>query len=217
MEYKDRKFSGLWLALGCFVLALLLSMGHLQREREMLAGRLAPSILRFHILANSDSDLDQAVKLEVRSLILDYVRDLLPAGADKAETEACLSRFKDSIEEQANQFLAKNGFLYRAHMQLTRCYFPTRVYGNLVFPCGTYDAVRITLGKGDGHNWWCVLYPRFCFVDAVCTEVPSESMELLRKNVNQDDLLAMEDHRPDIKIRFRLFPKLTLTLPSQIP
>lgn len=215
--HDDKWFSGLWMGLGCILMGILLWMGQVQGDRERLAERLAPSVLRFHILANSDSDADQEVKLRVRSLILDYVGELLPEDADKAETAACLSRFQDAIEERANRFLAENGFLYQAHMQLTRCYFPTRVYGELVFPCGTYDAVRVTLGKGEGHNWWCVLYPRFCFADAVCSKVPPESMELLRRNVNQDDFLALEDHRPDIKIGFRLIPGLVLTLPQQSP
>lgn len=216
MKYKNenKKIPALWLALGCFVLAFLLSLGHLQKEREQLADRLSLQVLRFHVLANSDSDSDQAVKLEVRSLILDYIQQLLPRGADKEETAACLSKYQADIEACANRFLEEKGFGYQAHLQLTRSYFPTRVYGNMVFPCGTYDAVRMILGKGEGHNWWCVLYPRFCFVDAVCSEVPEESVKLLRQSLNQDDYLALEDHRPDIHIGFRLFPRLTVTLPS---
>jgi len=64
------------------------------------------------------------------------------------------------------------------------------------------------LGKGRGHNWWCVLYPRFCFVDAVCSSIPEETLAFLQQNVNQDDFLALEDNRPEIKIRFFLLPDL---------
>ena len=97
---------------------------------------------------------------------------------------------------------------------MTRSYFPTRVYDDVVIPCGVYDAARVTLGAGKGHNWWCVLYPRFCFVDAACREVPEESRALLYENLSQDDRLALEDDRPEIDIRFLFFPSLVLTPPS---
>lgn len=198
----------LMISLGCFLLAMLLAMGRVQASRESLAARIAPSVLRFHILANSDSGEDQQVKLQVRSLILDYVRDHLSPDDGKKETISYLKEHRGDIEQTASRFLARAGFPYRAQLQLTKCYFPTRAYGDLVFPCGYYDAARVILGDGAGHNWWCVLYPRFCFADAACTGVPEASMQLLRDNINQGDFLAMEDRRPDVQIRFFIFPFL---------
>ncbi len=213
---KDNKkgISCMILALGCFSLSLLVLMGQIRQRQEALADRISPSVLRFHILANSDSKKDQEIKLKVRSLILDYIQTQLPENAGKQETEACLAAKRPAIEARANEYLASHGFDYQAKLQLTRCYFPMRAYGAMVFPCGTYDAARIILGKGKGHNWWCVLYPRFCFVDAVCSEIPDESLAVLRQNIKQDDYLALEDHRPELNIRFRLFPGLSFTLPS---
>ena len=187
------------LGLGFLFMALLLSMNQVQQQREALAQRIAPSLLRFHILANSDSSADQQVKLEVRSLILDYIQELLPPEQGKKETIRCLREQKAAIEKTASQYLAQRG------------YFPTRVYDNMVIPCGEYDAARITLGKGKGHNWWCVLYPRFCFVDAACKEIPKESRSQLRNQINQDDYLALENHRPDFEFRFRLFPSFSFS------
>ena len=199
------------LALGLGFLFLALSMNQVQKQREALAERIAPSLLRFHILANSDSPADQQVKLEVRSLILDYIQELLPDRQGKEETIRCLREQKAAIEETASQYLAQRGYPYKAALEITRCYFPTRVYDNMVIPCGQYDAARITLGKGDGHNWWCVLYPRFCFVDAACKEIPRESRNQLRNQINQDDYLALENHRPDFEFRFRLFPSFSFS------
>lgn len=199
------------LGLGFLFLALLLSMNQVQKQREALAERIAPSLLRFHILANSDSPADQQVKLEVRSLILDYIQELLHDRQGKEETIRCLREQKAAIEETASQYLAQRGYPYKAALEITRCYFPTRVYDNMVIPCGQYDAARITLGKGDGHNWWCVLYPRFCFVDAACKEIPRESRNQLRNQINQDDYLALENHRPDFEFRFRLFPSFSFS------
>lgn len=137
------------LILPLLLLSLLLSMGNLQKRREALADRIAPSILRFHILANSDSKTDQAVKLEIRSFLLDYIRDHLPESADsKNEVSGWLFKNKTSLETAASRFLAEKQIPYSAALSLERTWFPTRVYDDLVIPCGTYDAARLILGKG---------------------------------------------------------------------
>lgn len=199
------KAARLSLALGCMFLffAFLLQMGAARSSQEALASRIAPHVLRFHILANSDSTADQDVKLEVRSLILDYIQEQLDPAADKADTVRWIAQQKQTLEELANRYLNDRGFSYGSRLQLTRCYFPTRAYGTFTFPCGVYDAARITLGDGKGHNWWCVLYPRFCFLDAACANVPAESEAILQETLNQGDFLALEEHRPDIKIRLK--------------
>lgn len=196
------------LSLGCLLLAMLLTLAQVQKGQEALADRLSPSLLRFHILANSDSGKDQEVKLKVRSLILDYMQERLDGDADKEETVEYLQNHQREVEQLADRYLEENGFDYQAKLELTNCYFPTRVYDGLVFPCGNYDAARITLGKGDGHNWWCVLYPRLCFVDAACSEIPEESERKLAAELKESDYLALRDNRPKIEIRFLIFPFL---------
>lgn len=201
------------LLLPLLLLFLLLSMGSLQKNREALAERVAPSILRFHILANSDSREDQAVKLELRSFLLDYIEKRLPENVDSKEAvTGWLSAHKSSLESVSSQFLAQKQMPYSASFSFERAWFPTRAYDDLVFPCGTYDAVRVILGNGNGHNWWCVLYPRFCFLDEVCKEIPDESRKELQNKLNQGDYPLLEDHRPDIKIRFFFFPELYSTV-----
>lgn len=203
------------LFLSLLLLFLLLTMGNLQKSREALADRIAPSILRFHILANSDSREDQAVKLEVRSFLLDYIHDRLLETADSKEAVTTwLSENKRSLETAADSFLTEKQAPYQARLDLERTWFPTRVYDGLVVPCGTYDAVRVILGDGKGHNWWCVLYPQFCFLDEVCKEIPEESRKELQEKLNQGDYPLLEDHRPDLKIQFFFFPYLQPALPS---
>ena len=203
------------LILPLLLLSLLLSMGNLQKRREALADRIAPSILRFHILANSDSKTDQAVKLEVRSFLLDYTRNHLPESADsKKEVCGWLSENKTSLETAASRFLAEKQIPYTAAFSLERTWFPTRVYNDLVIPCGTYDAARLILGKGKGRNWWCVLYPRFCFLDEACREIPEESRRELQEKLNQGDYPLLKDHRPELNIRFFFFPDFQPVLPS---
>ena len=199
------------LGLGFLFMALLLSMNQVQQQREALAQRIAPALLRFHILANSDSSADQQVKLEVRSLILDYIQELLPPEQGKKETIRCLREQKAAIEKTASQYLAQRGYPYGAELEITRCYFPTRVYDNMVIPVASTMPPGLRWEKGKGHNWWCVLYPRFCFVDAACKEIPKESRSQLRNQINQDDYLALENHRPDFEFRFRLFPSFSFS------
>lgn len=200
----------MFLSFTCLLVAGLIAFSQVRKQQEELASHLAPSILRFHILADSDSRQDQQVKLEIRSLILDYMQERMNPDAKKPEIIAYLTENTDSLEIMMNQYLTEQDFTYQARLQLTNCYFPARTYGEFTFPSGYYDAARIILGEGKGHNWWCVLYPRFCFVDAVCSSVPEESLALMQRNLNQDDFLALEDNRPEIKIRFFLFSKLNL-------
>lgn len=201
------------LSLACFLMAVLLSQGWVQKQRESLADQLAPSVLRFHVLAESDRPEDQQVKLEVRSLVLDYLKKHLPDRADKADTITCLQKNQREIQQLANGYLRQRGFDYHAILQLTNDYFPTRVYGPLVFPCGYYDAARITLGKGNGHNWWCVLYPQFCFLDNSCVATPEESLRKLKTMLEEEDWLALQNHRPKIQIRFLLFSQRNSNIP----
>ncbi|MCD8225056.1 MAG: stage II sporulation protein R [Clostridiales bacterium] len=201
----------MWISLLCLLAALLCMMSGLRREREALAARIVPAVLRFHVLADSDAPEDQQVKLEVRSLILDYIHGRLDDDSEKEDTVRWLKQHADEVTATADDYLTTQGFPYRSTLTLTREYFPSRVYDNFVFPCGWYDAVRVVLGNGKGHNWWCVLYPRFCFADAVCTTVPEESLALLEQKIGREDFLLLQDPRPDrnFSFQFRLFPGLS--------
>ena len=117
-------------------------------------------LIRFHVIANSDSDEDQAVKL----LGIDEARDIL----------------KDNIEEVNNiavNILRENGFDYEANTMISNENFPDKVYGDYLFPQGNYEAFRIIIGNGEGHNWWCVMFPPLCFVDETKGDVDSKELE----------------------------------------
>ena len=141
----------------CFFTAFLILMASRTTGEEALASRIAPEILRFHVLAESDSARDQNLKLGVKGLVLDYIHGQVPEDADKEQLEQWIEGNKTSIETMAQDWLADQGASYPVKLELTRDYFPTKAYGDMVFPCGTYDAVRITIGSGKGHNWWLSL------------------------------------------------------------
>lgn len=176
--YSWRSFKGqLFLALSaaCLSLSLACLTAWTRTKEEHLAEVLAPQVLRFHVLADSDSPADQELKLQVRDLLLNAIRRDVPDCSEKEQIESYIRASETKLEETANQFIKEQGFSCTADIRLERAYFPTRIYGELTFPCGVYDAVRVVLGSGSGHNWWCVLYPSLCFTSESFAVMPPES------------------------------------------
>ncbi len=119
-------------------------------------------LLRFHIIANSDSKEDQTLKLKVRDRITNYTDTLFAQCHSKNEAIHITKKNLSSIESLAQKLVVEEGFDYNVNASLTKMHFNTRVYDDFTLPAGTYDAVRIVIGNGEGHNWWCVLYPSVC-------------------------------------------------------
>ena len=119
-------------------------------------------VLRLHILANSDSDADQALKLKVRDRILRETGVAFEKPTSQEEAKAAAGELLETIEAVAADEIRQNGFAYPVRAELTRMYFTTREYEQFTLPAGVYDAVRVTIGEAAGHNWWCVLYPALC-------------------------------------------------------
>ncbi len=155
----------LFCALACFFTAFLIAVSANTCKQEADASLIAPYVLRFHILAESNSKTDQELKLKVRDQILSYIRENAPGDAEKEELASWLLDHKDDVILKAEQTLASSCCDADVDLDLSHDHFPARTYGNAFFPCGYYDAARITIGKGKGRNWWCVLYPGLCFPD----------------------------------------------------
>lgn len=119
--------------------------------------------LRIHIRANSNSSQDQEVKYKVKDAVVDALIPLLKDCQSKNEAMQMIKNNFAFIENVANEVLCKNNFSYSSNAKLTNEYFPTRVYDNLTLPEGNYDALILNLGNGEGNNWWCVVFPAFCF------------------------------------------------------
>lgn len=199
----------LFLCIICFLFALLLTLAGGRQKDEALAERIAPEILRFHVLANSDSTEDQNLKLNVRTLLLNSIYEDLGENASLEETKSYVLSHRSDLEEEAEHYMKKLGYDYPAHMELTNCYFPTKTYGDMVFPCGNYEAVNVKIGKGKGHNWWCVLYPPLCFVDSSYAVVPDTSKEILRESMDPADYEMLKQEYPKIHIRLKLVDLLS--------
>ena len=115
--------------------------------------------LRLHIIANSDSDFDQELKLRVRDRVLEYTGKLFAEASGKTEAEALAKYSANDIKAAAEEVIAESGANYSVSVEITNMWFETRSYDGFTLPAGDYDAVRIIIGAGEGHNWWCVMYP----------------------------------------------------------
>lgn len=122
--------------------------------------------LRIHIRANSNNEIDQSVKYEVKDAVVEAMIPLLSSCKTKQEAEKVLQKNFGVIESVANEVLSKNGFSYTSKARLAKEEFPTRSYDGVVLEKGFYDALILDLGSGEGNNWWCVVYPPLCFLQS---------------------------------------------------
>lgn len=122
--------------------------------------------LRLHIIANSDSEFDQKLKLKVRDKVLEYTGELFAEVSGKTEAEELAKHSSDEIKKIAQEVIAENGADYAVSVEITDMWFETRTYDEFTLPAGDYRAVRIIIGAGEGHNWWCVMYPPLCIPGA---------------------------------------------------
>ena len=137
-------------------------------------GELADKVVRLHVLANSDSEEDQALKLQVRDAVLDRAEDLLAQTSSRAEAEGKLRGQLLEFERLAEAVVREAGYDYEVTAELTDTEFPTREYEDFTLPAGEYLALRILIGDAAGRNWWCVVFPPLC--TAASADVPASAL-----------------------------------------
>lgn len=154
------------------------------------------SVLRLHVIANSDSDTDQQLKLKVRDALLDtgaklFSGDTTASGARKtAEDEI------ESLEAVAKSVLEENGCNDSVKIEIGESYFPTRTYESVTLPAGKYEAVRVIIGEGKGHNWWCVMFPPMC--------LPAAQSDVEIDDVLSQDGMKLVSSNPKYEVRFKI-------------
>ena len=122
-------------------------------------------LIRFHVMANSDTDEDQELKLKVRDAVIDYLQPKLENSKSIEESEAIIKDEYANLEEISKNIISNNGYDYDVNIGLQYSDFPAKQYSSIVLPAGKYKALKIIIGKGEGKNWWCVMFPPLCFVD----------------------------------------------------
>ena len=200
---KEKTRGMLAVALGLFLSLLVLN--GMETYAEGIQNGISDKVVRFHVLANSDSREDQTVKLKVRDRILEEFSEELSFSGTKAEALQCLAEQETALREAARSVLREEGYGYEAEVFLVREPFPAKDYDGVFFPAGVYDAVRIELGRAEGKNWWCVLYPSMCFVDAVWGPPKEEGRCRLKRVLSGEEYTVVSAKREK-----KAVPKLKL-------
>lgn len=182
-------------------------------KMDRLQNKLAGEVFRFHVLANSNEEKDQELKLKVRDEVIAYMKSEIPDSSSVKETKQWAREHLDKIEEISGKVIEREGFDYPVQAKVCWCDFPDKSYGDIIFPAGRYEALRIEIGAAKGHNWWCVLYPSLCYTDAIHAVVPDSSKKTLSSLLGEDDYDALlspldrtkqPQQKPEVRVRFRL-------------
>lgn len=168
---------------------------------------LAQEVLRFHVLANSDSKEDQGLKMKVKEQVIELLDQEMPDGMDVTDTTDWMRKHTDELETCAQHVIFENGYDYPVSAAVTTCYFPEKTYGDVTFPAGNYEALRIEIGAAKGHNWWCVLYPGLCFLDATNAVVPEEGKQKLQSVLTEEEY-AQVTATTEFRVRWKLLAGL---------
>lgn len=155
-------------------------------KQSQMQQELAEEVFRFHVLANSDSKEDQALKMQVKEAVIAYMKEEIPCSDSVETTKDWARSHLDAIVNLAEAVIMEEGYAYEVMAEVTTCDFPEKTYGDITFPAGEYEALRIEIGEAKGQNWWCVLYPNLCFIDAVHAVVPEEGKKDLKKVLEED-------------------------------
>ncbi|MGN0614358.1 MAG: stage II sporulation protein R [Porcipelethomonas sp.] len=156
-------------------------------------------VLRMHILANSDSEEDQQLKLSVRDKLLEKSGEIFGGCETLEEMKQCAQEKKEEINSIALDVIHQNGYDYTVDTQVVNMEFDAREYGDITMPAGNYDALRVTIGEAEGHNWWCVMYPPLCLPAAESVEADEKTAEEYFSSKQLDVMENPEDY----KVKFR--------------
>ncbi len=215
--------------------SLCLNVGVHAAHRMILQQGIAREVLRFHILADSDTKEDQELKYRVRDAVIAWLSENETGNSEteknkteklqtynkikntegkeesgtaedeKERTERFLASHLTELEAVANAVLEESGAAYRAHAEIVSCYFPERTYGAYTFPAGWYEALRMRLGEAKGQNWWCVLFPRLCFADCLHGVMEDGEVRKLEEALTVEEYEALLKKPEKWKLSFRWF------------
>lgn len=168
---------------------------------------IATQVIRFHVLANSDDDFDQDLKIHVKDELLNRYSKGLSESNSIDETKAFLQDNLENIEQTAMEIITEEGYSYTVTAKLEPSMFPTKKYGDVTLPAGEYMALKVEIGEAEGANWWCVMFPPLCFLDVTKDEAPPEMKSALKENLSQEEyelITQQNENNIDVKIKFKV-------------
>ena len=172
---------------------------------DAVSNNIADSVFRLHVIANSDSKEDQELKLKVRDELLSYMNIISKDSTSKQEAMQIANEHKEEFIQIAEKVIKENGYNYKVNVQIGKADFPTKYYGDITLPAGTYDALKVQIGEAKGQNWWCVMFPPLCFVDVSTGIVPDNSQQELKQSLDNEeyDLISKTDNN-EISFKFKI-------------
>ena len=181
---------------------------------ELNYNEIRDKLIRFHVIANSDTDEDQNLKLKVRDKVVEALSERLGNVNSLEEAENILEENIDYVNEIAKDVIEENNYTYEVNTMLSYENFPDKVYGDCVFPQGNYEAFRVIIGEGKGQNWWCVMFPSLCFVDESKNSVDSSELKEEIENIepknnettneNKEKNKESSDVNNGVKFKFKI-------------
>ncbi len=148
---------------------------------------IANSVFRLHVVANSDSQDDQNLKLKIRDSLLTYMNTISSDTTSKAKVIETANSHIEDFKSIAEEIIKAEGYNYPVNVSIGKYSFPTKNYGDVSLPSGNYDALKVEIGNASGQNWWCVMFPPLCFVDVTSGVVPDESKEILKDSLSNEE------------------------------
>lgn len=185
------------------IIAFVLTVIYSVIPFQAVCSEIPNDVFRFHILANSDSEEDQALKLKVRDKVLEKTKILFDTANSKSDAEEFVKANLETIEKIAQNEVYKNGYNYPVKAEVVNMHFDTRYYESYTLPSGMYDALRITIGNAKGHNWWCVMYP------SICISTVDEGKDRAKDALSDDEYSVVTDNKVEYKFFIvELFQKI---------
>lgn len=171
-----------------------------------VSNNLSDSVFRLHVIANSDSKEDQELKYKVRDSLIQYMNSLVSDTDTKEDVVKMTKIHEEDFKQIAKKVIIDNGYDYDVNVEIGNFPFPTKTYGDIKFPSGFYDSLKVEIGNSSGQNWWCVMFPPLCFVDINSGVVPEESKLNLEANLGNEEyeIISNNEDSDGINIKFKL-------------
>jgi len=176
-----------------------------QQRQVAITEGIASKIIRLHVVANSDTKLDQSLKLRVKDQIVTNLQGKLKGVKNREQAKKIIAKNLGEIEQIAEKKMKSEGYDYKATAKLVHMDFPVKQYGDLTFPAGNYEALRVELGKAEGKNWWCVMYPSLCLIDSTYQIVPNNSKEMLKTSLTDREYDEILSGKQEVTYGCKLF------------
>ena len=174
------------------IVAIIFSICSFAKTSEQIRS----DVLRLHVIANSDSNVDQNLKIRLRDFLLEEGKSIFDGSVNVENAVKKIEPQIPALEKSAKEFIRASGFYYDVKISLSREYFTTRTYETVTLPAGKYLALRVVIGSGEGHNWWCVMFPPMC--------VPAADKKDEIENIFTEDEIKLVESSPKYEIRFKV-------------